>query len=199
MGRPRLHDERTRHALLEAAERLLSEAGIDAVGVRSVADAAGTSTRAVYAVFGSKEEMVQALATRAYELLIEQVAAVPLTTDAGADLISGSVQGFRQFALDHPDLFKVFFTATQRPMLDPAANATRLASFDTLIRRMERARSAGLLGSHTLGEGVLLWDVMCSGLAMREACGQIPHGGGERIWIDALTALLIGLGSHDPQ
>ena len=42
-------------------------------------------------------------------------------------------------------------------------------------------------------EVTLLWDAMCSGLAMREICGPIDRAHGERIWSDALGALLAGL------
>ena len=54
MGRPREHDEHTRVALLAAAEQLVAEGGPTQLSVRAVADAAGTSTRAVYSLFGSK-------------------------------------------------------------------------------------------------------------------------------------------------
>src|SRR5579859_6477470 len=116
MGRPQLHDERTREALFVAAERLVAEGGADAVGVRAVAEGAGTSTRAVYALFGSKEDLVQALAQRAFELVMKQVAAVPLTVDPGADLVACAVRGFRVFALDRPDLFRLFFTARRQAL-----------------------------------------------------------------------------------
>jgi len=55
MGRPREHDEATRAALLEAAERIVADRGPTALSVRAVAEAAGTSTRAVYSLFGSKD------------------------------------------------------------------------------------------------------------------------------------------------
>jgi AcrR family transcriptional regulator len=42
-------------ALLDQAELLLSSGGPEAVSVRNVAQAAGTTTRAVYTVFGSKD------------------------------------------------------------------------------------------------------------------------------------------------
>jgi AcrR family transcriptional regulator len=194
MGRPRLHDEHTREALLVAAERLVAEGGVDAVGVRAVADGAGTSTRAVYALFGSKDELVQALAQRAFELVMEQVAAVPLTDDPGADLVACAVTGFRRFALDHPDLFRLFFTA-QRQALSADSQSARVAALDQLILRVERARAAGLVGGYPVEVVVLLWDAMCCGLAMREICGSISQTHGEQIWTDALIALLSGLGT----
>ena len=52
MGRPRLHDARTASALLDEAERIVEAEGLDALTVRRVAAAAGTTTRAVYTAFG---------------------------------------------------------------------------------------------------------------------------------------------------
>jgi AcrR family transcriptional regulator len=192
MGRPREHDERTHATLLAAAERLVAEGGVGAVGVRAAAKLAGTTTRAVYALFGSKEGLVQALAQRAFELLMASVVAVPLTSDPGNDLIAAGVHGFRPFALEHPDLFRLFFTA-QRPGLNLESGSGRREALAQLILRVERARAAGLLGGHTVQEVTLLWDAMCSGLAMREICGPIERADGERIWGDALGALLAGL------
>lgn len=196
MGRPRIHDEETRHELLAAAEHLLTERGLDAVSVRATADVAGTSTRAVYALFDSKEGLVQALAQRTYELVMESVSAVPLTEDPGDDLITGSVEGFRRFALEHPELFRLFFAMqVQRPRLSDESNATRVEALNTLVQRVERARAAGLLGTHTVQQVTMLWDVMCVGLAARESCGLIPPEHGEVQWTDALRSLLAGLGA----
>ena len=194
MGRPRLHDDVTRSELLEAAERLLSIGGIEAVSVRSAAAGAGTSTRAVYALFGSKEGLVQALAQRAYELLMDRVATIPMTGDPSADVIAGAVMGFRTFALDHPDLFRlVFTTQLPRARLTPETNAARMAALRQLTVRIERLQACGFARGHSVDELALLVDVLCSGLAMREICGVLDGAHAERVWSDALGALLTGL------
>ncbi len=196
VGRRRLHDERTRATLLAAAERLVAEGGIEAVGVRAVAVRAGTTTRAVYVLFGSKEELVQALAQRTYGLVMERVGAVPLTSDPGRDLVLCAVKGFRMFALEHPDLFRLFFTAQlPRPPLSAEANDSRLSALGQLVQRVERAHIAGLLDGHSVEDVTLLWDALCTGLAMREMWCPMQPWESERIWTDALTALLIGLGA----
>src|SRR6188508_701597 len=201
MGRPPLHDEKTRLELLAAAERLVAEGGIGAVSVRAVAEGASTTTRAVYALFGSKEGLVQALAQRSYGLLMERIASLPLSDDPGRDLIVGSVRGFRAFALDHPDLFRLFFTAPLiRPALSPDSTATRVAALGQLVRLLERAHDAGLLGRHSVADVTLMWDAVCTGLAMREICGPIQRSHGKQIWMDTLTALLSGIsGVAEPQ
>jgi AcrR family transcriptional regulator len=199
MGRPREHNERTREALLAAAEQLVAERGIGGVGVRSVADRTGTTTRAVYAVFGSKEALVQAVAQHAFELLAKQVDAVPLTDDPSDDLVRAALHGFRSFALEHPDLVRLLFGAWSPPVpLSARTEASRSMAYDRLILRVQRARDAGLLGDHSVEEVALLWDAMCSGLAIRELCGVIDPSQAERVWIDALEALLAGLAAAAP-
>ena len=69
MGRPREHNEATATALLEAAERTVQAAGLEALSVRGVADDVGTTTRAVYTLFGSKDGLLVALGTRAFAML----------------------------------------------------------------------------------------------------------------------------------
>ena len=193
MGRPPIHDEKTRAELLAAAERLVAEGGIEAVSIRAAAERAGTTTRAVYALFGSKEGLVQALSQRAFGLLMERVVSLPPSDDPGRDLITAGVDGFRTFALEHPDLFRLFFTApSTRPALSADATETRVAALGALIRLVERADDAGLLGRHSVADVTLMWDAACTGLAMRETCGPIEHSHGRQIWTDMLTALLTG-------
>ena len=198
MGRPREHDERTRQALLVAAEHLVSEGGVDAVGVRSAAEGAGTSTRAVYSVFGSKQALRQALARRTFDLLAERVDAVPLTDAPGEDLVRAAIYGFRAFALEHPDLFRLFCAASaHRADIGAEAESAASAAYDRLIQRIQRAHSAGILGKHSVTEVTLLWDAMCCGLAIREVSGMIDQQEAEGIWTRGLRALLAGLAEVD--
>lgn len=199
MGRPRIHDEQTRLELLTAAERLMAERGLDALSVRTVAEAAGTTTRAVYALFESKEGLVDALAQRTFEVLMDTVAAVPLTDDPGRDLVAGGVQGFRRFAVEHPELFHLFFnTQMWRHRLGSEADATRRVAWRQLIGRVERAKAAGILGEHSVQQVVMLWDVLCVGLAAREFCWVFPAEQAEQVWTDALQSMLAGLATTQP-
>ena len=197
MGRPRLHDDTTRDELLAAAEKLVAERGIDAVTVRDVARTAGTTTRAVYVLFGSKEQLLESLARRGFELLMSGIAAVPASDDPGRDLVNRSVRGYRPFTLDHPDLFRLFFTP-QSPVLVSGADATasRLAAYGQLVELVERVQRAGMLGSTSVDEATVLWDALCTGLALREICGPIQRSEGERIWTEALETLLRGLANN---
>ena len=99
MGRPREHDETTREALRAEAERIVAEHGLAALSVRAVADAAHTTTRAIYSTFGSKEGLIDALAQTAFEFLYTEIAKLPQTEDPIRDAIDMAVKVFRRLAL----------------------------------------------------------------------------------------------------
>ena len=69
MSRPREHNDQMAEALLDAAERRIAADGVDALSLRTVAEDAGTTTRAIYTLFGSKNALVGALGVRAMQLL----------------------------------------------------------------------------------------------------------------------------------
>ena len=187
-------------ALLEAAEQLVVEGGVDSVGVRPVAERAGTSTRAVYALFGSRQGLMQGLAERAFNLLGDRVGSLPLSEDPGEDLVRGSVLGFRGYVVEHPDLFRLFFSpSTSLDAFGSGVRSAASASYEQLIRRVQRVHEAGQLGDYTVAEAVVLWDAICTGLAMREVCGLIDRENAETIWYDGLRALLAGLSSTSSQ
>lgn len=196
MGRPREHDQRTALALLDAAERTIQEGGVEAVSVRSVAEAAGTTTRAVYSLFGSRDGLLDALGGRAFELLGSAIRALPRTEDPAADLAEAGVTVFRRFVTEHPILFRIGFG----PGHGRAASleAARLEALAGLMTRIRRLDQAGQLGGRTVDDAVIAFHAMCEGLAGIELRGMMSPGQQERIWRDALTALVAGL-AHSPQ
>ena len=198
MGRPREHDEQTAVALLDAAERIVEEDGLDALSVRRVATAVGTTTRAVYSLFGSKDGLVVALGRRAFELLGTEIEALPATSDPAADLVEAGVVVFRSFAVDHPSLFEIGVQRVTTPpelsrQFDPTARAA-LEGLDGWVWRLD---DAGLLGGRSVREARLEFHALCEGLAAIELRGLLPAGREEQTWRSALAALIAGF-SHAP-
>ena len=87
MGRPKAHNADTGEALLDAAERIVERDGMAALTVRNVAGQVGATTRAVYAVFGSKEALIVALGARAFDWLAAELDDIAITDDPVADLV----------------------------------------------------------------------------------------------------------------
>ena len=191
MGRPREHDGTVRLALLEAAERLVDEQGAAALSARNVADAAATTTRAVYSVFGSMTGLLEALAIRLFELLDEALDAVVLTDDPRADVIHASIDGFRRVALAHAPLYNlVFLRVVPDITLGPEFHAVANATFGRLESLVKRLAPSGRRRPTTL-ELTLTVHALTEGLANMELRGALgPPTEAEHIWRAALTALL---------
>ena len=198
MGRPREHGEETAAALLDAAERIVESDGVDALSVRGVADVVGTTTRAVYSLFGSKEGLLVGLGEHGFRLLGRAVAAQRQTADPARDLAVAGLL-FRTWALAHPSLFRI---AVQRELPDPALaagfGAAAVETFGILEGKVRRVADAGLLGSRAVRDAAVEYHALCEGLASVELRGfLVPAGRAERVWRDALATLVAGFAVSD--
>ncbi|WP_426566288.1 TetR/AcrR family transcriptional regulator [Angustibacter sp. McL0619] len=190
MSRPREHDEKLAEALLDAAEQRIAVDGLDALALRLVAADAGTTTRAVYTLFGAKDGLVGALGMRAMRLLASQVDALPATSDPVADVVEAALV-FRRFALEHPALFSVAFhraSAAGWPLFRDAA----VDAFATLQRRFEPLADSGLLGDRTVFEAAQQFDALCEGIAWVELRGNLLTPDPQAFWRSAVAALVEG-------
>src|SRR5262245_28597197 len=198
MGRPREHNEATRTAILEAAERIVADRGPAALSVRAVADTAGTTTRAVYSLFGSKDGLlVEALARDAFEFLYTEYEKFPETDDPAADLVESALVVFRRLVQDHPTLYRIAFQRIV-PGLEagPELVATRQRAWEQLVARVERLRPAGQLGEKPAPEAAVEFIAMMDGLGSAELRGAVlrllPEGDEEQAWRNALTSVVRG-------
>ena len=194
MGRPRQHDESTREALLAAAERIVETAGPGALSVRGVADAIGTTTRAVYSSFGSKDGLLNALAQRSFELLRDALSLLPETNDPLQDLIDAAVSVFRPMAIEHPAMFALaFLRAAPDLELDSETQVAARAGLTLLRQRVQRLADADLLGGRDVTIATAQFNAMCQGMATTELrngafLGRYP----KQSWQSAFEALVNG-------
>lgn len=190
MGRPREHDQHTAEALLDAAEHTVEQKGIAALSLRDLARDAGTTTRAVYSLFGSKDALLGALGTRAFDQLRRGLRELPPTSDPHAGLVEAALM-FRRFALDHPALFAI---GVQRadPTVWPLYRRAQLAAFSALCRRFEPLAAADLLGDRSVNEAVVQFHALCEGMAAVELRGTPLGLDPERLWREAVQALIAG-------
>ncbi|MEE6296472.1 TetR/AcrR family transcriptional regulator [Georgenia wangjunii] len=131
MPRPRLYDETLRRRLVECAARAISADGAGAVSLRTVAASAGTTTAAVYTLFGSREGLLNAVVEEGFEGLAGHLTAVPPTDDPAADLLSLGL-AYRESALADPHYYRVMFGAVGacRETPGPGTAHGRTASVD---------------------------------------------------------------------
>ena len=193
MGRPREHDAATGTALLDAAEHIVEIDGLNGLSVRRVAELAGTTTRAVYAVFGSKDGLILGLGQRAFDWLSTSMDELPSTADPAFDLAESGVRVFRRLIVDHPALFKIGIQHLDVPPdLIEGFRADASRALAKLHSRFERLDRHGLLDERDISEAVCQFHALCEGLAALELRAILPRGQEERIWREGLTALISG-------
>jgi AcrR family transcriptional regulator len=198
VARRKEHDETTAAALLDAAERTIAKDGVDALSLREVARDAGTTTRAIYSLFGSKEGLLGALGVRAFNLLQQIAEALPVTDDPEADLVEWALM-FRRFALEHPALFEIAFHRCD-PAVSPRFRTARLNALATLEQRFEPLADANLLGGRSVPEATMQFALLCEGLAWGyELRGNPGSPDAERFWRNAVHALVSGFAAPTPR
>ncbi|GAA2555348.1 TetR/AcrR family transcriptional regulator [Pseudonocardia hydrocarbonoxydans] len=126
MPRPKVHDEALRERLLDRAGALLAGGGPDALSLRVLAQECGTSTTAVYALFGGKPALLDVVAARAARDLALRLAAVEPADDP-VEHLARLATAYREAALGDPYLHG---TALTTAVLPPFAHAVRRALAD---------------------------------------------------------------------
>jgi AcrR family transcriptional regulator len=193
-----VHDDETRAALRAATERVVSESGVGAFSVRGVAREVGTTTRAVYSLFGSKEGLlVDAMAQTAYAFLADGMDALGETDDPVEDLVAVGLPVFRTLVLEHPAPYRIAFQRiTPGFRAGPEVVEARERAYAGLRRRVGRVADAGLLGEKSVVEASWEFNAMLEGLANWELRGtvfrSVAAGEEERIWRQALLTVIRG-------
>ena len=169
------------------------------MSVRGVAAEAGTTTRAVYSLFGSRDGLIAALGAHTYDLLRTALERLPQTADPQADMVEAGLM-FRRFALEHPALFSIGIQRTLTSSeLWPQFRAAANDALAVLSQRLARLQENDLLGGRTVRDATTQFHALCEGLAALELREALPAKDAERIWRDALTALIAGLAITPPR
>lgn len=101
-------------ALVEAADRVLERDGPSALSLRAVAREAGVSPAAPYHHFKDKEELINAVAKRGFEMLAETMnKAVEGKTTYRERILAIGV-AYVCFARDHPAMYHIMYDADRR-------------------------------------------------------------------------------------
>lgn len=192
MPRPVTYDKDTRDALLVAAGRILAEEGAAQLTMRRLAAEVGATTSAIYALFGSKQEVVRAMYREGFEHLTRLEAEVQQPEPV--ERIRALAYSYRRAALDRPHLYQVMF-ACPVPDFVPDDEDLRIGQASLFILRDAVADAVtaqairGDVDTITVG----MWALV-HGLASLELNGSLARKTDpDRVWQTALDAGLEGL------
>lgn len=108
-----------RRKILAAARRVLTESGVEAVTLASVAGEVGLTKQALYHYFPNKEALVGTLVA---SLLNEEVEAILAAVEATKDnraVLGTVIQAFYQHYIDQLPVFRVVYCQSQITALNP--------------------------------------------------------------------------------
>ncbi|MGV8870917.1 MAG: TetR/AcrR family transcriptional regulator [Rhodococcus sp. (in: high G+C Gram-positive bacteria)] len=108
MARPKIHDAELRTRLLEAAAETVAQHGVESLSLRKLAAAQGTSTTAIYSLFGGRAELLVALFSASFSSFGDAQHRVSVTGDPEVDLRELAAS-YRDWALRNPNLYAVMF------------------------------------------------------------------------------------------
>jgi AcrR family transcriptional regulator len=162
------HHGNLRSACVEAGIRLVEEGGPDAITIRGVARIAGVSHTAPLHHFRDREELLDAVADRGFELLVERLDR-SLPPDAGPRIaLRAYGRAYVDHAVAHRGLFALMFRSR--------AEIQGEASYRRLIELCAAAQAAGELpGDDPFRLGLLLWS-SAHGLAALYVTANLGSG-----------------------
>jgi AcrR family transcriptional regulator len=187
------HTEDVATRLVDEAGRILSAEGAAALSLRRLAAATGTSTMAVYTLFGDKQGLVAAMYRAGFERLGATLRRAVGEDDDPLTALAGLGLAYRRAALANPHLYDLMFgrpIAAFEPDLVDKEIAD--AAYRPLVESVQRCLDAGALvanPSDGAAERIAfyLWAVS-HGMVSLELAGQLPGDEDQRAasYTDAL-------------
>ncbi len=194
MPRPKQRTDELREHVLETALGWLAREGAAGFTTRSVAREAGTSTPAVYELFGDKGGLLREVYFEGFRRLRSRLDLLDESADTRADLLA-LVQAYRGFMGENKVLAELMFS---RPFTEfqPGPEQLRAGSSvrTFILARVRRCIEAGVLvGDETDIAHVLI--ALTQGLAAAESTKRLGRSRAsvDRRWELAINALLDGL------
>ena len=197
---PRARNPDVAARLAATAARVLAEEGRRAVTARRLAAEIGTSTMAVYTHFGGMDELLAHLLRDGFARFGAALDRPPVTDDPVADWVAQGWE-YRRFALENRNLYRVMFGdgLMQLQGADDADHAAARATFESLLRRLQRAADAGRLVVDDLElAGRVVWSAVHGHVAIEltgyfEAIGRDPAD----VYAECLRRISLAFGA-DP-
>ncbi|MBE3012970.1 TetR/AcrR family transcriptional regulator [Microbispora sp. NEAU-D428] len=186
------HHGNLRAVLLDRAEAVLRERGIDALSLRELAREAGVSHGAPRSHFIDRSALLDALAERGFVRLADEIReAAASEPDDYARALHAAASAYVRFAVKEPALLDLMFAAK----VDAPSQAVRNAAerlFDIMTGIMSAGVGAGADDADDAGRLTLLLAATVQGISALVTSRRITMSQGEALVDDAITRFLVG-------
>ena len=200
MPRPKQRTPQLRDQVLQAAVDMLTTSGVAGLTTRKVAEGAGTSTPAVYELFGDKAGLVRELFFEGFRMLYQRLDELATSADPSADMMA-VIPVLREFARDNPALSRLMFSRAFAEFdPGPSDRQAGTAVREFIVARVRRCIDAGVIAGDPADIGHILLAV-AQGLILQETAGWLGTSSTsmDRRWNLATAALVNGLSPEKPR
>ncbi len=175
------HNAELATRLVDEAGRLLSAEGAAALTLRRLAGRTGTSTMAVYTLFGDKQGLLAAMYREGFARLGAALRDAAAGHDDPLTALAAQGMAYRETAIANPHLYDLMFG---RPVPgfepDPEAQAVAQAAYQPLVDGVRVCAAAGaLVAPDAERTAFFLWAVS-HGMVSLELAGHLSGDADER-------------------
>jgi AcrR family transcriptional regulator len=186
----------TRERILATARRLYNARGLAGVTVRAVEKKANVTAPTIYWHFGSMDGLVREVVDDAFTRLLAALSAAP-QGPSPVDRLVGLARAYRDFALDHSQLYHTMFLATDptRAVMRGTRRTVGRHTFEMLETCVAACMAEGLIANaDARTTAVTIWSLV-HGLVALQIADRVglERPEFERLFDRSLTTLIRGL------
>lgn len=180
---------------------MLADGGPEALSLRKLAQAAGTSTMVIYTAFGGKDGLVAALYDEAFERMAQTQESVPRPQNP-LQWLAGLGAAYRQFALTYPAYYALMISAilplSQMPVKEDepvARGIARQRAYRSLHDCVTACQQAGYI-TEEIGPAEVtaaLWATVHGHVSLELAGFHETQEEAERRFVTVSRAVVSGL------
>ena len=190
---PRGSGELLRDEILDVTTELLLETGhAKAVSIRSVAQRVGVTPPSIYLHFADKDTLLDAVCSRYFEKLDEQMQRVAADHDSTIEVLRAQGHAYVQFARQTPELYRLATMGEGRPGSD-VDTTLNSSAFQHMRAAVQRLMDEGV---YPRGDAMMmaleLWTAAHGVAALLIAKPYLPWGDAEAFTDRVLRAVCTG-------
>lgn len=182
MPRPPIYDNDLRVRLLAVTAEFVDEAGVAAVSLRELARRAETSTSAIYALFGGKDELLAAVIDDAFASFTSS------QSEAEPHGLRALGLAYRAWALEHPALYRLMFSTPLARVIPAAEGDAAHGPLGPLQNVVARLRPNESPEQHAIAS-LAIWSQVHGAVSLQFTDMPAPHEAWDAVYLSIVDQI----------